>query len=290
MRRGPREAGDTFGPTTRLSPAVVKRRLNAALRKAFISSGKGQVFLELFAGSSRLARALAKNHGHACLGFDVKNGLEYDLCNPAVVNHVLGWVSSRMVRGVWLGTPCSTWSRARRRPLRDFWNIYGLHDLPESDRAKLSVGNATLASARRVIRSCRDYRVPCIMENPATSQMWSEPMLNVLLQDDRCQAFCLDYCCFGAPWRKRTRLAGWGCSEPRGLCRLCTGVGGKCWTGKRHRILQGSVPGSSLCWTHLAEAYPPALATQAAAWLARSADALELSHLQQLAGLTSKDV
>ena len=107
-------------------------------------------------------------------------------------------------------------------------------------------------------------------------------MINSLFRIDGCKAFCLDYCCCGAPCRKRTRLAWWTCSEPHGLCRLCTGTGGTCWTGRRHRILQGRVPKSSLCWTHLAESYPSDLAVKAALWLSRSADHVELAHLHIL--------
>eukprot|EP00974_Lingulodinium_polyedra_P065392 6323253-Lingulodinium_polyedra.AAC.1 len=269
-------------PDTRLPANNVKRRLNRALRLALTGTKKSQVFVELFSGAGVLAREVEKASGFACLRFDVKLGLEFDLCNQDVVLVLLGWIAARLVRGAWIGAPCSTWSRARRRPLRDSLHIYGRDGLNANDLFKVRVGNATLAAARRVIRSCSSYGVPCILENPATSQMWSEPQLRALLELPSANAFCLDYCCFGAPWRKRTRLAGWHCSEPLGLRRLCTGHDGKCWTGKRHRLLQGSVPGSSLCWTHLAEAYPVALAAAAGRWLAQAADQRHLLRLQQL--------
>ena len=66
MNHGPREAGDTFGPSARLPATCIKRRLNIAFKKMLAKSGKAQVYLELFSGSGKIAKSLARQ-GALCM-------------------------------------------------------------------------------------------------------------------------------------------------------------------------------------------------------------------------------
>ena len=60
----------------------------------------------------------------------------------------------------------------------------------------------------------------------------------------------LDFCVFGASWRKRTRFLTDGClAGRRDLCQGCPS----------HIILRGKAAGTSKNWTQVAEPYPSKL-------------------------------
>ena len=103
--------------------------------------------LELYAGSGGVSRAL-RSCGWGCLGFELGNGAPFDLLNPTVRSVVRGWILGGSVAGVFLGTPCSSWSLARRGPPGSHWGPLrskerpmGLENLSEADLKKVAVGN-----------------------------------------------------------------------------------------------------------------------------------------------------
>eukprot|EP00973_Karenia_brevis_P054268 7540008-Karenia_brevis.AAC.1 len=102
-----------ISPDIHTGPADIQKALKLHLRKALKSAKrrKRHVFLELFSGKAVLASAIrARQYG--CLACDIKYGVEFDLCNPVVRTTIRGWISSRVVSGVWFGTPCSSFSLA----------------------------------------------------------------------------------------------------------------------------------------------------------------------------------
>ncbi|CAK0850032.1 unnamed protein product [Prorocentrum cordatum] len=109
-------------------------------------------FLELFAGSGQLGRAL-RAAGHACVSLDINNGPLENHLSPAFWSTVRGWLQGRVLVGVWLGTPCATWSRALRKLLRTIQAPMGLADLNKSELARLQVGNDTFELSVHVIRA-----------------------------------------------------------------------------------------------------------------------------------------
>ena len=265
------------------SDSVVERMLHEVMVAALRKSGSSQVFLELFSGSGAVAARIRAESGYTCICIDIKYGAHFDITNRKVASMILGWISSGLIRGVWLAVPCSTWSRARWIPWRTWLHIYGIPGLKEHQKAAVLLGNKTLAFARRVINMTIKCGIPAALENPATSQMWGEPGLRNLLNHRSSQQVVFDMCKFGTPWRKRTRIAAWHGAGISFLRRLCPSKLGRCWTGKPHIILQGRPRGGSIPWTKVAEPYPPALATDVARWLLRSADGRAYEHLAALA-------
>ena len=71
------------------------------------SQHQSQVILELFSGSGCLAKQL-RRLGFGVVALDVRNCELEDLCNPHALQVICGWISSGIVLGVWLGTPCTT--------------------------------------------------------------------------------------------------------------------------------------------------------------------------------------
>ena len=93
---------------------LLRRHLQAAKRSP------SQIFLELYAGKGGITAKL-RARGHGAMNFEIDDGDEFDLLRPAVRKLLLGWVTSGVIRGAWLGTMCSSWSRARRGPPQSSW-------------------------------------------------------------------------------------------------------------------------------------------------------------------------
>ena len=245
------------------------KKLAASLRRAVRL--QSLIFLELFGGCGRVA-ASARARGYAALSLDItRSSLENHL-TPAFINRILGWISGGVVAGVWLGTPCSTWTRALRVPLRTELYPDGRPDLTTEQASKLDVGNKAFLFSLQIIRACLRYNVGVMIENPQTSLLWSSPRFQKLLNLKSSTYVVCHMCQFGAPWRKATRVQAWGVGELWELARKCSGPRGLCSrTARPHLELSGRAPGGRH-WTSIAAAYPAAFARAAAAILVRTVE------------------
>jgi hypothetical protein len=158
----------------------------------------------------------------------------------------------------------------------------GMPNLSDRDKARISLGNRSLAFSCRIISACIALGTPVAMENPGNSMLWMVPRLRKLAQHPSAVRYCFDFCQYGAPWRKRTVVLAWHC-VPADLNRRCCGHKGLCSRSKRHHIiLQGAGPGGRL-WTSIAEPYPAPVARAAARMLIQSSEALRAQRWYQLA-------
>ena len=156
-----------------------------------------------------------------------------------------GWIKGRCIRGIWLATPCTTWSRARHGPVGSSWgplrtnsNLFRLPGLGFKDRQKIRQGNATTRITCEIIELALKFGIPCYLENPAGSMMWCVPPLKALCAQQQSQCFVTDFCQHGARWRKRPRV-----QDSHKLTMTCSGRGGICCrTGLYHFVLKGQDP------------------------------------------------
>ena len=283
-------SGDTV-IAVRLTSAEVLRLLQYELKQALQTSSQPQVCVELFSGSGRVAKRW-RQLGFGTLEFDVRKGPQYDLTNPVVLRILQGWITSGVIAVIWIGVPCSTWSLARRGkagrpggPIRTIEFINGLpsDQLTPQDVVKLALGNRTMRSAAFVIRLCVKNFIPVFLENPNSSRLWHAPPIRRLMDSSVCTSAVFDFCCFGTPWQKRTKLVGWHVGEATAIGRKCAGTLGRCVSGKFHLILRGNKPGTSVPWTRIAEPYPPRFVRVAADALIAAHDSLHLHRLFSLA-------
>jgi len=250
-----------------------------------------QIFLELYAGKGGVTSKI-RAHGHAAMNFEIDDGDEFDLLRPAVRKLLLGWVTSGVVRGAWLGTTCSSWSRARRGPPHTSWCtirsnefISGLPNLRPRDQQKVELGNRTMRQSAEFIRKCIQHHVPVMLENPATSMAWSFPPIARLLRHTSCFVINFDQCAYGAPWRKATRVASWHCGTHPELAVKCSGRRGICsFTDKHHIVLTGASKCAKVLWTSLAQGYPSHMSSAFANVLTSAANNLQLARLSQIGG------
>ena len=227
------------------------------------------VFVELFCGKGCITAAL-KADGFAAVGFDISRGAHENHLVHEFFEVLHGWVTAGCVAGIWLGTPCTTWSQALRRPLRSRRHPMGLPGLSPGEQARLDVGNATFKFTCKVIRLAMRWKVAVYLENPAGSLMWHAPELARLLRAASAQKVQLHMCQFGAPWRKATTVAAWFSLPLLNLGLCCSGRSGICSkTKKLHVILSGHAPHGPH-FTRLAAEYPKAFAQKFSRVMQRS--------------------
>ena len=215
-----------------------------AARRSPINS---QIFLGLYAGKGGIASKL-RARGHGAMDFEIDDGDEFDLLRPAVRKLLLGWLTSGVIRGAWLGTTCSSWSRARRGPPQSSWCairsnsfVGGLPSFRPRDQQKVELGNRTMRQSAGFVRKCMQLQVPVMLGNLATSMAWIFPPIARLLRHASCYVINFDQCAYCTPWRKATRVASWHCGTYPELAVKCKGRRGKCsFTDKHHIVLTGA--------------------------------------------------
>jgi len=195
------------------------------------------------------------------LRWDVLYGPAYDLRNPKNARLLRGWIRAGLVRGMHAGFPCETFSRARDRPngpprLRSGEHVWGLPSLPAggADSEKVKWGNHFAKLTISLCVLCCQCVVPWSIENPALSYAWLLPPMIALLQRRHVSSQVVEYCRFGTPWRKSTKLAAFlidlsPLAEFRCTGRVCV------VTQQKHHELSGK-DSSGQFRTKMAEAYP----------------------------------
>ena len=229
---------------------------------------KGKYVMDLFAGSEGLSKAVAR-FGFRAKQWDMRHGSAHDLTSPQVVRRILREIRRRRVLAVMLAPVCTSFSVARDRAkvIRTRSHPWGIADhlLTEKEKASVQLGNACFKTCLRILKELDKYRIPYLLEDPATSKAWWLPDLALRLTQAHATVITADFCQFGAKWRKRTTfLAGHiQHDDLHRLQRVCTGKGGFCGrTGCKHWQLTGSSGG--VPWTKIAEPYPQKLCTSLA--------------------------
>ena len=235
------------------------------LQEAFAQSRK-PVFLEIFAGSGRVCRMLRKQ-GHAALALEIRHGLKVNVLSKRVLRFLLRRIRSGAVAGIWMGTPCSSFSLARRGrggspggPLR----LIGKYILghPKAlrrpkDRKKIKLGNKCASYSARYAKAAHNAGIPWGLENPSGSRIWHHPAIANLGAMGSVERRVSHMCAYGCPWKKPTAV----------LCGHCRGAGlqKQCHGCQKHVILQGANK------TALAQVYPLKFAKEASQILRFSA-------------------
>ena len=164
------------------------------------------------------------------------------------------WASQGFKPIFHMGTPCSSFSRARDRGaktrIRSPQHPWGLFPHPASQ-----LGNALAIRSAFAVRHFLELGGSGSIENPASSYLW--PVLDELLGDVEATDVLYNQCRFGSPFKKPTRLRVWGDLDLSSLAKTCTppsrqAASGKHSCGRRFHLELGfgKTP------TRLATAYP----------------------------------
>jgi len=212
--------------------------------------------------------------------FDILQGPSGDLSRRPLQRHILARIRGRRLQFVWMGMPCSTFSRARRgrRPdlvtegsrmpmlLRTSEEPWGITGLPAAEKEKVEAANALLQFVFQVARVCVRCKVGFVIENPRTSILWCTDSVAHLMKRRGVRQVHLDFRRYGTPWRKSTTLlTNLRCAEQ--LALRCGGRKGLCGaSGRPHCQLTGR-DATGVWWTKRAEPYPARMARAFAAAL-----------------------
>ena len=223
-----------------------------------IASREAPVALELFSGTGRFAAAWRSGERTSRIPifeWGVKSFPELDLTSRAAQRRVRGWLRRGLVIFVWLGTPCTSFSRARDigGAIRSLEYPLGLPHISGIDLEKLSVGNLLAAFSASVLMLCLRLGIPGVVENPGGSKLWNLPCFRDVAARQGSSWSTHDYCMDGTPWRKRTGLLSVNC-DLSSCCRKCGGRGICSRSGGAHEQLLGNTGG--IARTLLAEPYP----------------------------------
>ena len=216
--------------------------------------------LDVFAGAMIFAD-MAKTLGFFVVSIDIVFGPDHDLTSPKVANQIIGWIHAGLVIFAHFGVCCKSWSRARGipigpQPLRSMEHVLGLPDLRhERERWKIINGNKLMSFTARAFSACIRMLVPAGVENPWSSYIWDTVPFQHLAKRKAVRVVRADFCKFGSPWMKPTRLMLAFC-QTGFLEKRCRPLGCICSrSGKPHvRLVGVSRPG--VFATVQAEKYP----------------------------------
>jgi len=213
------------------------------------------------------------------MDFDLAKGGQFDLTRKVVINVLEGWCKAGIIRGAWVAFPCTTFSQARRPPLRSAACLRGLPAMLAVPRLRLQIeaGDRTLAAASRLAHCFVRQGVVVVFENPHSSLAWQDGRWKALTKQVSVVKHVLDYCQFGARWRKRTMLVTIHTGTIDKFNCMCTGRRGRCSSGEPHVRLKGALPGIGRL-TRAAEPYPAPLALAAARVMLQTAEARQIAQ------------
>ena len=134
-----------------------------------------------------------------------------DLTNSDQQDQLCAALRSLRVEFVHVGTPCASFSRARKfdggpPPLRTSRHVLGRPNLSPADRRKLEQGNVLADFTARVASQVRHDRGYFSIENPRKSLLWLHPAMKALRKLPGVIMVPFDMCTYGAPWQKPTAL------------------------------------------------------------------------------------
>jgi len=257
---------------------------------AAVKAAGGRCALEIFSGLGNFSRAWRRHHRLRAVPIfevDIRHHADHDLTAAKGQRVIANLIKSGAVVALWLGTPCTSFSRARDipgggpGPLRSDAQPWGLDGLSEADQAKVALGNCLARLSARLLRLARLLQLPAVLENPHTSRLWLLLPFRRLLAAGRFAV--TDYCQEGLPWRKRTGLLHFHV-QLSGAVRRCVGHGTCSRSGKPHVQLRGR--DGARFRTSIAEPYPPTLCAQLVTAFDQAIIARQANNLSELVGGT----
>ena len=170
------------------------------------------VFLEFFAGKAWLTKAMQKKGWLVLPPIDIVVDGEVrfptDILDPLVMEKLRNWSSSGVLALVHFGTPCTTFSRARKYgdngpdPIRSKEFLFGIPGISAHDAEKVRFGTLFLDITIELAKLVAGHGGHWSIENPLSSMMWIMPqMIQLMTGQFRNE---LDMCAYAGLSKKPT--------------------------------------------------------------------------------------
>ena len=210
--------------------------------------------------------AALRRRGAVVVEIDTKvGGADHDMTRGEVIEELMRRIRAHEFDGVFIATPCESYSVAHEPRLRTSAQPEGVTPVPPEWRRYLEKHNYLAAVSARLARAALENGVAVAIENPAHrgdqgsaaywrrhhdhGSLWQMPVIEALQL--RLQTFA--QCSFGAPWQKWTsiaysmnleaemgKLAGHGC--PHGNVRHSMVAHGRLADGRSVANLAAAYP------------------------------------------------
>ena len=238
---------------------------------------QGSVFVEVFSGKAGFTKALRKRGWLVLPPIDVvvEGDVLFpaDILDPSLIAKLRNWLRSGVIRLVHFGTPCTTFSRARRDdggppPIRSPEYLNGIPGIPVDDQSRVDMGTEFLDITISLAALATEFDAAWTIENPLSSMMWLMPQMIELQANLAAAKVEMHMCAYGALSMKPTLIL---CSGKHflHLDKRCPGKSSE----HKHIELKGWkwVDGKKVYLTKLAQVYPDQLCSA----YATAADALK---------------
>ena len=175
---------------------------------------KGRYFLEVFAGEAVLTRAMTEAGVPTLppIELEMNDFVQFstDVTDYHVQQHFLMLVKADCIAYVHFGTPCSSFSLARKAdggppPLRHPRALWGLPGLARWDQAKVNIGNQLMQLIVSMAQLAAENGALWSIENPLGSYLWQMPPVKQLCAQGAIRLE-LDMCRFGSDHLKPTAI------------------------------------------------------------------------------------
>jgi hypothetical protein len=253
-------------------------------------------FVEIFAGAAGITTALLAL-GIFCLPPVDQCGVEgyfvgADIFQDLVGTKLKNWIDAGIVKLIHAGTPCSTYSTARRydggpEPLRSPEQLHGLAGLSPALLARVQEGTRCVVITAELFTAVAAKGGAWSLENPLYSMMWLEPVIIALQLICQAIKIVIHMCGYGSDFWKPTLFLS-SAKELAPLARLCDAdvrphshlpLSGRTWDDAQQRFVYvtqaAQVYPQALC-----EAYAQRLILRLAPPLQRPDQDALLTHLQ----------
>ena len=223
---------------------------------------QGPGLLDLYSGKRGFARAFVGQGCPWAICFDLKHGEDEDLLEPNLQATLKSLLGSCMFCAMAASPVCASFSTAITPPWRTKAWPRGRPGLTAEQKEKIRLGHEQLAFTLVLVEICLSHSIQFWVENPDQSWFWkmdAELSWEKINEDERVGDFRADQCCYGTPWRKRTRFkTSCHLRNQKQLCK-CKGP---------HVKLRGRSKEHGMNFTKLAESYPRRLCALLAAGMA----------------------
>ncbi len=194
-------------------------------------------FLEIFAGSGKVTKYVAKLGVSVGVPIDLSYSPEFDLR----LQHVMRWLSflvrERRIKCFAVEPPCTTFSIMRRPRLRSQQRPLGF----DSADPKTLLGNSLACRSGQLMYIASDSDVAGLWETPFSSYMRHIPAWGVVRRKSSASEVRCDSCRFGSPHLKSFRFLTVNV-DARPLARRCVCEG-------KHLRIEGSLTKDSAVYT-----------------------------------------
>ena len=169
--------------------------------------------LEVFSGCAKLTQACRARDLKVSFPWDIAYGSKFDLLIPSNITRLYNLIRSRHIVLVWLAVPCSTFSTARKwdggpHPLRVSDSVACAAPwTSDAEKRYVEVGNHLADVTSNCIRFASQVGCLYVVENPARSLIWRLPCLASAIVDTNGKFIDTEFCMWGTPYRKSTKLA-----------------------------------------------------------------------------------